>query len=85
MYSAHGRDVRFRYGECAVARLPSEIRERFALGLDPLGRRFLHFLDGLANRYGAAKFKEQMDVIVDGINQRGGATEVFQYDGHVSM
>jgi hypothetical protein len=80
-----GWHVGFGDGERAVTCLPRESVEFTALRLDPFGRRLFNILHGGADSDGPGQFKEDVNVVFDGIDEHGRTAKVLQHDRHVSM
>jgi hypothetical protein len=77
----HGGDIRLRDGKGPVSRLPREAGKFGALGFDPFGRGPFDLFHGVADRDGAAQFKEDVDVVGDGVDEDGRAVQVLQDGG----
>ena len=81
----HGGDIGLRNGECPISRLPGKAGKFGALCLDPFGRNLLDLFHGVADRDGAAQFKEDVDVIGDRVDEDGRAAEILQDGRHVTV
>jgi len=79
----HGIRIRLADGECAISRLPVEIRELRTLGLDPFGRASFHLLHHLGDGARPCEAKEQMNVVFDAADLQRGAVDVIQRSGEI--
>ena len=82
---AHGLHIRFANCKRSIACLPCKSGKLSALCLDPFRGRCLDFLDSIADSHCAGEVKEDMDMVFDGIDEHGRATQVLQYRRHVGV
>ena len=81
---AHGGDVRFRNGKCPIAGRPCERGKFIALRLDPFRGSLFDLFHGGTDGDGATGFKENGDVIRDGIDEDGRAAKVLRDGRHTA-
>ena len=82
---AHGGDIRFGYSKRPIASLPCERGKFIALRLDPFRGSLFDLFHGGTDGDGATEFKENVDVIRDGIDEDGRAAKVLQDGRHVAV
>ena len=81
----HGGDIRLGNGECPISGLPRKPCKFGALRLDPFRRNLFDLFHGVADRDGAAQFKEDVDMVRDRVDEDGRAAQVLQDGRHVTV
>jgi hypothetical protein len=81
----HGGDIGFGDSERPIPGLPRKPGEFPALGFDPFRGSLFDLFHGIADRDGSAKFKENVNVVFDRIDQDWRAVQVLQNSGHVAV
>ncbi len=82
---AYARHIGRRDSERAVAALPMEFAERAALLLNPLRCGRLHLLHDLTDGNRPGELEENVNVIVDGIDERCAAGEALEDRARVAV
>lgn len=80
-----GLHIRFADSKCPITCLPREFGEFDSLGLDPLGGGFLHLFHRLAHTYRSREFKEDMNMIVHGIDECRRTFQLLEHNCHVGV